>query len=193
MDSKALEDLTEKFTKFETFVRRRFDEISMEINATSQQLDLSSQDIIGQFGEVMGVLSAVTHTGDGKSQVNAGYELEAVIADTENAAINIMDAADRITNRLRDQTGMDTEDARRKVFDDIKSEVQNILMACTFQDLTSQRIRKALDNINTIQDRLGTTLEKLGIKPDNDAGAAMIEEANKTRVHSQSDIDAMFN
>jgi chemotaxis protein CheZ len=193
MDPKALEDLTEKFTKFETFVRRRFDEISMEINATSQQLDLSSQDIIGQFGEVMGVLSAVTHTGDGKSQVNAGYELEAVIADTENAAINIMDAADRITKRLRDQTGMDTEDARRKVFDDIKSEVQNILMACTFQDLTSQRIRKALDNINTIQDRLGTTLEKLGIKPDNDAGAAMIEEANKTRVHSQSDIDAMFN
>lgn len=192
MDIKALEELAGQMAKFETLVKRRFDEISMEINATSQQLDMTGKDIVGQFGEIMSVLSAVTHSGDGKSQVNAGFELEAVIADTENAAVNIMDAADRITAKLRDRKGLDDDAHREEVLSEIKSEVQNILMACTFQDLTSQRIRKALDNINTIQDRLSATLEKMGIKADV-AAKDIIEESNKTRLTSQSDIDALFN
>lgn len=192
MDLKALEELAGQMAKFETFVKRRFDEISMEINATSQQLDMTGKDLDGQFKEIMGTLSAISYSGDGKSQVNAGVELEAVINDTENAAVNIMDAADRITAKLKDAKDLNDEAVRKKVFDDIKAEVQNILMACTFQDLTSQRIRKALQNINAIQTRLGETLEKMGIKADV-SGEEIIMEANKTRVTNQSDIDALFN
>ncbi|MBU6234892.1 MAG: hypothetical protein KGQ41_03530 [Alphaproteobacteria bacterium] len=192
MDIKALEELADQMATFEKFVKRRFDEISMEINATSQQLDIAGKDLDGQFKEIMGTLSAISFKGDGKSQVNAGVELEAVINDTENAAVNIMDAADRITQRLREEKNLHDEAVRKRVFDDIKSEVQNILMACTFQDLTSQRIRKALQNINAIQTRLGETLEKMGIKADV-SGEDIIKEANKTRLTQQSDIDALFN
>lgn len=192
MDPKALETLATQLEGFERFVKRRFDEISMEINATSQQLDLTGKDIAGQFQEIMSVLSAVTYNGDGKSQVNAGFELEAVINDTENAANKIMDAADRIALRLRDQKNMDDEATRNAVLAEVKSEVQNILLACTFQDLTSQRIRKAVENISGIQERLGSALEKLGIKAEP-VGQDIIHEANKTRLTSQSDIDALFN
>lgn len=192
MDAKALETLASQMEGFEKFVKRRFDEISMEINATSQQLDHAGKDITGQFQEIMGVLSAVTFQGDGNSQVNAGFELEAVINDTEEAAVKIMDAADRIALRLRDQGNMNDEATRNAVMTEIKGEVQNILMACTFQDLTSQRIRKAVENISGIQERLGTALEKLGIKADP-TGGDIIHEANKTRLTSQSDIDALFN
>jgi len=192
MDTKALQELADQMANFEKFVKRRFDEISMEVNATSLQLDHAGQDIQNQFKDIMGVLSSISYKGDGTSQVNAGVELEAVIADTENAANNIMDAADRIANRLRDQGDMSDPAIRQKVMGEIKDEVQTILLACTFQDLTSQRIKKTLENLNMIETRLSATLEKMGIKPEV-TGAEIVTEANKTRLTSQADIDALFN
>lgn len=53
-----------------------------------------------QFGDILQILGAISYSGDGKSQVNAGVELEAVIEDTENAANTILDAADRIAARI---------------------------------------------------------------------------------------------
>ena len=192
MDLKAMQDLADQVAGFEKFVKRRFDEISMEINATSQQLDHAGKDIADQFKDIMGVLSAISYKGDGTSQVNAGVELEAVISDTEVAANSIMDAADRIANRLREQGDLNDPAIREKVLAEIKEEVQNILLACTIQDLTSQRIRKTLENLHMIETRLSSTLEKMGIKPAV-TGAEIIAEANKTRLTSQSDIDALFN
>lgn len=192
MDTQALKELTEQVVNFEKFVKRRFDEISMEINATSMQLGTVETDITQQFKDIMGVLSAISFSGDGKSQVNAGVELEAVISDTENAANSIMDAADRIANRLRTEGNLNDPETREKVLGEIKSEVQNILLACTFQDLTSQRIRKTLENLHLIETRLTATLERMGIRPEV-TGAEIIAKANETRVQSQSDIDALFN
>lgn len=191
MEAKNIEELAAHLSAFETFVKRRFDEISMEINATSQQLDHAGRDIEGQFKEIMGTLSAISFSGDGRSQVNAGVELDAVIQDTENAANSIMDAADRIAVRLREQNVMDDKLKREETLKEIRGEVQNILLACTFQDLTSQRIRKAVENIQGIQTRLGTALEKLGIHAEV-TGQEVVEKANATRLHSQSDIDALF-
>ncbi|HEY8963712.1 MAG TPA: hypothetical protein VIN59_04530, partial [Alphaproteobacteria bacterium] len=88
----------EKLAKLETFIARRFDEISMEINATAQQLDMAEGGIASRFSEVLTVLSAVSHSGAGNTAANAGVELEAVIADTDNAATSIMDSAARITD-----------------------------------------------------------------------------------------------
>lgn len=193
MTDQSQQQLIEKIDLLEKLVRRRFDEISMEINATSQQIGHVEQDIAGQFKDIMGTLAAVSFKGDGKSQVNAGLELQAVIQDTESAANNIMDAADRIAVRLKDTAG-DWSDAsaRDRALGEIKDEVQTILMACTFQDLTSQRIRKAIENLQMIEARLSSTLERLGIRPDVSA-ADIIGEANKTRLQSQADIDALFN
>jgi len=174
----------------QTFIKRRFDEISMEINATSQQVGMVEDGIGKQFGDILEILGAISYSGDGKSQANAGVELEAVIEDTENAANTILDAADRIAVRIGKEDWAQTE-CREKALADIRHDVQEILLACTFQDLTGQRIRKTLENLAMIEARLSGTLERLGIHvtPSADDIARLTQGEHRV---DQSDIDAMF-
>ena len=174
----------------ETFIARRFDEISMEINATAQQADMAEDSIIQRFSEVLEVLSAINHSGGGNTAANTGVELEAIIEETENAANTILDASDRIADCVGDDAKWEDEKGRKEIRESISNDIQNILMACSFQDLTSQRIRNTLDNLSGIEDRLNTTFEKLGIdvKPDQEVVKEQVKEAS-----SQDDIDSLFD
>lgn len=183
--------LQSKLEVMERFVSRRFDEISMEINATSQQLDMAEEGMVGKIVEVMQVLSAISYSGDGSSAANTGVELESVIETTEKAANQILDAADRIANRLHTEGKWDEPGAREKLLEETKSDIQDILMACTFQDLTGQRIRKTLENLQMIEGRLSSTLEKFGvnIRPETNE---VVRDSIDNHAKSQADIDALF-
>lgn len=186
--------INDKLALMETFITRRFDEISMEINATSQQVDMAEEGMAKRFGEILEIMGAISYQGDGDSQVNTGVELEAVIDDTEQAATKILDAADRIADLVGEQKGWDNPDKREGLLNTIRDDVQNILLACTFQDLTGQRIRKTLENLQLIEERLSGTLGRLGI----DVEAVDKKEAMKNvsdgraKAQSQDDIDALF-
>ncbi len=173
----------------ERFIARRFDEISMEINATAQQVDMAEDGIIRRFSEVLEILGAINYSGSGDSAANTGVELEAVIEDTEKAANNILDAADRIVDYVSDDHDWDSEKVREDMRSRIKNDIQEILMACTFQDLTGQRIRNTLNNLHSIEQRLSATFERLGIevKPDQH----IIEEQVR-KASSQADVDDIF-
>ncbi len=187
---KTAEEVTSKLELLESFIARRFDEISMEINATAQQADMAEDSIIQRFSEVLEVLKAINHSGDGNTAANTGVELEAIIDETESAANTILDAADRIVEFVGDDEKWESEEGRKELRDNITNDIQNILMACSFQDLTGQRIRNTLDNLHGIEDRLNSTFEKLGIevKPDETAVKEQVREAS-----SQDEIDSLFD
>lgn len=171
----------------EKFIARRFDEISMEINATSQQVDMAEEGIISRFTEILEILHAVSYSGDGKTPANAGVELDAVVDMTEEAANKILDAAGRINTKIHSKEEWASEHMREKVLDSINNDVEEIFMACSFQDITGQRIRKTLENLKAIEDRLGTALDRLGIHVSVDR-----EKAAPAAGVSQDDIDALF-
>lgn len=186
----AVNGVAAQLSMIETFISRRFDEISMEINATSQQVDMAEEGIAKRFGEILEVLKAVSYSGTGSTAANTGVELDAVVEMTEQAANRILDAADRITTRLHDTSVITgNEQARQKALDDINRDVEEIFMACSFQDITGQRIRKALENIRMIEDRLSTALDKMGIHID---ATAEEHAAIQAKAASQGDIDALF-
>ncbi len=185
--------MKEQMDGMERFVRRRFDEISMEINATSQQLDMAEEGLAGRFSEVLSTISAISFSGNGLTAANTGVELEAVITDTEEAANKILDAADRISNRIRSDKGLDGEEARRLFLEQTRQDVQEILMACTFQDLTGQRIRKTLDSLQIIENKISSTLDELGIEVKVDPLAGGVRDSTENHAHSQADIDALFS
>lgn len=171
----------------EKFISRRFDEISMEINATAQQVDMAEDGIVKRFAEILEILSAISYSGGAGTSANTGVELEAIITDTEQAANTILDAADRISQYLdEDKTGGVGGATREK----IKADIQEILMACTFQDLTGQRIRNTLNNLHQIETRISSTFDRLGIKlqPDQDAIDQKVQKAS-----SQEEIDAILS
>lgn len=199
--------LNSQLSTLEDFIARRFDEISMEINATSQQVDMAEDGIVKRFAEVLEILGAISYSGTGDSSANTGVELEAVITDTEDAANHILDAADRIVEYVSDDHDWNEEKVREDMRTRIRTDIQEILMACTFQDLTGQRIRNTLDNLHSIEARLSATFERLGIKVEakEDIVAAKVQKAaDQSEVDdifgssgdgdksSQGDIDSMF-
>lgn len=177
----------------ETFIRRRFDEISMEINATSQQIDMTEDGMAKRFGEILGAMSAISFSGDGTTPANTGVELEAVIADTSRAANTILDNCDKLNTLLYADdidTLLEHPAGREKLVDAMRNGVQEIMVACSFQDIAGQRIRKTLESINDIEERITGALESMGIGAES-LQAVMDTEELKSG-NSQADIDALF-
>jgi len=177
----------------EKYIARRFDEISMEINATSQQVDMAEEGLGKKFGDILEIMAAISYQGDGLTQVNSGVELKAVIEDTEQAANKILDAADRISENISNNANWNSEEERPVLLKRIEEDVQNIIMACTFQDLTGQRIRKTLENMQIIEDRLNGTLERLGIEIDMPEKADAVKSVGGAKAQGQEAIDAILS
>ncbi len=186
----VVDGVADKLSTIEEFITRRFDEISMEINATSQQIDMNDEEMSKRFTDVMGVLRAVSYSGDGTTAANAGVELDAVVETTEKAANTILDAAERISERIKASQGTDNEAVKQSVLEQIGQDIEDIFMACSFQDITGQRIRKTLENLREIEDRLGSALEKIGIAVE---AKAEDHAAIKNKLSSQDDVDDFFS
>jgi chemotaxis protein CheZ len=184
--------LKQELGTFESFVARRFDELSVEINATSQQMGMVEEGLAGRFGDIIGVLSSISHHGDGLSAANTGVELDTVIKTTEEAANTIIDAAEKIAGNLQKDIDWADENARLEVLDEINNKLQDILLACTFQDLAGQRITKAIENLRNVETQLDSTLKGLGIEIAEQAAVQDSGDNEQKKPASQDDIDALF-
>ncbi len=183
-----LEELQQQLKDMERFVARRFDELSMEVNATSQQVDMAEEGITRRFTEVLEVMKAISFNGDGNTPANAGVELGAVVDMTETAANTILDAATLVEELVADHS-LDWGDTHtnKGLREIIEGKMNEIIMACEFQDITGQRIRTTLTNLKEIEERLNTALQKMGIVIEV---SEPISEANKAS--SQDEIDQLF-
>ena len=185
----TVDGVAAKLGTIEQFIARRFDEISMEINATSQQVDMAEEGNIKRFAEILEILKAVSYSGDGTTAANAGVELDAVVEMTEQAANRILDAADHLSGKIEAEKNSSTDEGRKQAFEEMGKDVEEIFIACSFQDITGQRIRNTLENLRVVEDRLGTALEKMGIHVEAEA---QDHDAIKNKLSSQGDIDGFF-
>ncbi|MEJ8473553.1 protein phosphatase CheZ [Roseibium algae] len=127
---------------------------------------------------------------------NAGLELDAIVEATETATNSIMEAAEEIM-------GADASDheAYQQL---VSNKMIEIFEACTFQDITGQRISKVVSTLNYIDERVSAFVEKLRIPEAMDADAEETDQERRQReqiLHgpqhtgegvSQNDIDAML-
>ncbi len=149
-DDAAAEDaamLAGKMDDLRRFIDRRFAELSTEIHASVQMIDFSESNISGQIGAMKEQLAEVLAV-PGAATRNSGAELEAVVQTTEAAANRIMEAAEAIGDWLG-EIGADPALRAR-----IGEKVNTIFEACSFQDLTSQRIRRAIDHLHHVESML---------------------------------------
>ena len=116
--------------------------------------------------------------------------IQAVIEDTENAANHILDAADRIASYVDSEKDWTSESGQAELRDKIRNDIQEILMACTFQDLTGQRIRNTLNNLHSIEERLSSTFERLGIDVQTNQSAI---QQQVQKASSQNEVDDIFS
>lgn len=138
-----------KIDDLRRFVDRRFAELSAEIHASVQLIDFSETNLSQQLGTVKSQLAEVLAAPQTATR-NSGTELEAVVQTTEAAANRIMEAAEAIGDWLGE---IQADPALR---DRITEKVNTIFEACSFQDLTSQRIRRAIDHLHHVDSMLTT-------------------------------------
>lgn len=122
---------------------------------------------------------------------SATDELDAIVAATAEATGSILDAAEKLT----------AIDAPQGVGEQITEHVTRIFEACTFQDITGQRITKVVKTLKQIEAKVGDLVAAFGDAP---APARAIKAAAKgdaallngpqlpQNAASQSDIDALF-
>ncbi len=127
----------------------------------------------------------------------ADMELNAVVDATESATNTIMEAAEAIMEA--------DPDDRTAYQDTVNSQVMRIFEACSFQDITGQRISKVVETLQFIDHRLSRFTAALGVR---DGSLKLTEEelAREKRKNDQilngpqlvgqgveqTDIDAMF-
>ena len=166
------------FDELRRFTDRRIAELSSEIHATVQLFDFGEANLSSQLVKIQEQVSAMVAMPAAATR-NSGLELEAVVQATEAAAKHIMEAAEAIGDWLR--TG--ARDVAS--IEEIASKLNSIFEACSFQDVTGQRIRRAIQHLQHVEIMLTEVM------PAHVEAARKQPEATKPDL-VQDDVDRVF-
>ncbi len=172
------------FDDMHRFVDRRIAELSAEVHATVQLVDFSENNLSGQLARIHDQIATMVAM-PATATRNSGIELEAVVQATESAANKIMGAAEAISDWLRDGK-RDPESLEA-----VAEKVNTIFEACTFQDVTGQRIRRAIEHLQQVETMLTDLMPEDAIAAHGQRSEQMMPAAiNPDLV--QDDVDRMF-
>jgi chemotaxis protein CheZ len=146
-------DFVEQFADLHRFVDRRIAELSAEVHAVVQLMDYGEANISGQLTKVHDQIVSMLKAPAAATR-NSGLELEAVVEVTERAANQIMEAAEAIGDWVA--SGSRDADSVHRVAERINA----IFEACSFQDLTGQRIRRAIEHLQKVEQMLGGMIDE---------------------------------
>jgi chemotaxis protein CheZ len=142
-----------------------------ELSTLSETIDKLHSDITAsKSGEVSGL-----HV------PSATDELDAVVGATENASASIMDACDSIQTSLE---SVEDETAKSA----ITEQVMNIYEACSFQDITGQRITKVVKTLREIEGSVDGLLSLVGEK-NLQRGEAVDERSEDEKLMNGPQLD----
>jgi len=137
-----------------------------EVSAQSLQSFFQAMDskVYRELREIAGYIESMRHE-IGALQVNdlkntripeAGEELDAIVQATEAATHTIMECAEAVM-------GADARDAAAyKAL--VEEKMLVIFEACSFQDITGQRIAKVVETLQHIEERVGRFAEVMNAK-----------------------------
>jgi len=185
-------ELDPRIEALRVFMDRRLAELSAELHASVELADMSESKMSGELARIheqIGQLVAVPVA----SARNSGLELEAVVQATESAANTIMEAAEAIQDWVA--AGARDPDAVAA----IAARVNSIFEACSFQDVTGQRIRRAIQHLQQVETMLETIMPApppahLGSMREQVTVATQLRTVEaKGSDLGQDDIDALMN
>lgn len=179
------------FAELQRFVDRRIAELSAELHASVQLADMTEERISRELAQVQEKIAGLVAVPTSSTR-NSGVELEAVVLATESAANTIMEAAEAIQDWIlrgeRDPDAIET----------LAGKVNSIFEACSFQDVTGQRIRRAIQHLQQVE----SVLERF-LPPDPEQPRGPRVEV-RTQLHTvaapagaadlaQAEIDTLLN
>ena len=160
--------LAPHFAALRSFMDRRIAELSAEVSASVQLMGMTEDAITGRIAEVHAQIARLIAIPASGAR-NSGLELEAVVQATESAAETILEAAEAIQSWL-DGGAQDAASIAA-----LTQRVNDIFQACSFQDLTGQRIRRAIKQLQTVETMLEGLMPGGALPDDGKPPAAKLE------------------
>jgi len=111
----------------------------------------------------------------------AELELEAIVQQTESATNTIMESAEKIMEA--DPSDLDAYTST------INDAVMQIFEACSFQDITGQRISKVVSTLQHVEDRVSKLVNILGIPENPQENQDVAAKENNKAEIDEEEID----
>ncbi len=176
------------------------EDIMSEIQAMNEHISVTKKEVaaLKPVDETNTTISIATE------------ELSEVVKSTESAANSILENTellDQIVTDMRGKVADGDPDGVMPDIDKIEFISSELLVACSFQDVTGQRITKVVNSLNFIEERLNKMIDIWNIEHGTADVQAIALPKNDTRedkglLHgpqneaagmSQDDIDSMFD
>lgn len=174
---------------------------TLSIEQLEAEIEKIAQYIAEAKLEIASISLPADQTGNEKNITHATMQLTEVVRHTEEATNSIMDKSDAIMLIAGNLMDKDPEASAQ-----LSEHALGILEACSFQDITGQRIKKVLNTLEQIELRIsrlvklfgGTLPDRLNVedidnghrRPDEDLlNGPQLSNAKPT----QDDIDKLFD
>ncbi len=135
--------------------------------------------------------------------ISMGEQLDAIVKATEeatNTIMNAMEKNDEAIGKLRERI---TDDEQLALLDVISNNGTDVFNACSFQDITGQRVNKVIKSITYVEQRVEALVDTFGKKsleeielkgPERNEDEELLHGPQlKGQGLSQDDIDALFD
>lgn len=185
---------------------------------TSHDIDhdlrIEIAQMVRSIGKAKTQIAAIKHPMSAEDQMQtASLQLDTIVQTTETATNEIMESVDAIEGTLKQIHGFTLDDPEvQQLIDQASNQLISIIEACSFQDLTGQRINQVVKTLRFIESRILAMIDIWGgleafkdlpIPEDESGGGGegMSEEeegllngpALGSQGLSQDDIDALFD
>ncbi len=171
-----------------------------------QEVEVLKRELVGLFDHIQKIRREIAairrpgETGDRFDQMSD--ELDAIVEHTEAATNTIMENVEAIGEAVEQARSLTTESAVLDVLGRVDTHAGEIFTACSFQDITGQRITKVVRSLKFVEERVNAligmwgrdVLAKINPEGEGPTGDAALLNGPQLAGHgvSQDDVDKMF-
>ena len=176
-----------------------------------QQYDALKNEVIRLFEAVQKIKSEIASIKHPKSEMDhfdtVADQLQAIVDNTESATNEIMESTEGILAGVRSAETASDNDTLQTALGEVVMSTNRIFEACSFQDITGQRISKIIKTMNLIEGTLNSLVVIVGeqalaalptdvvkeVESNDKEGEPLHGPALEGEGISQADIDKLFD
>lgn len=174
----------------------------------TEDVRILKRELVGMFGHIQRIrreLASIRTPGheDDDHFAKMADQLDAIVESTEDATNSIMSNAEEIDDLVSKAKARIGDAETNALLDQVTDRVNSMFEACSFQDLTGQRVTKVVRSLKFIEERVNTLIKMWGreelaqvvveIQEQDPDKALLNGPQRKGLAVTQDDVDAMFS
>ena len=141
-----------------------------------QEVALLKKELLGLFNHIQLIrteIASIRHPGGDEDHFSTmADQLDAIVVATEQATDTIMESVEGVEDILAQVRGKTEDPEILSLLDQASDKNINVFEACSFQDLTGQRVTKVVESVKFIEERVNSLIsiwgkDKLAELPSN--------------------------